>query len=283
VVATDDGPLTRNAVGDELVYVQSGTAVLESPFGRLPVGPGHYVVVPRGVTSRWVIDGGPLRTLVLEATGHVGIPPKYLTERGQMVEGAPFCERDLVVPDGPLDVADPEAGPVDVLVRDRGGWSVLSHAHHPFDVVGWDGCVYPYAFDVADFAPIVGAVHQPPPVHQTFVGPGFVVCTFVPRPLDFGDGATKVPYHHSNVDSDEVIFYSSGDFTSRTGSGIDVGSISFHPAGFVHGPQPGSVEAARDATRTDELAVMVDTFRPLGLTDAARDVADADYPWTWAR
>ncbi len=157
------------------------------------------------------------------------------------------------------------------------------HSTHPLDVVGWDGCVWPFAFSIHDFEPIVGARHQPPPVHQTFEGAGFVVCSFVPRPFDFGENAVKVPYHHANVDSDEVLFYSEGDFMSRSGSGIGVGSMSYHPAGFVHGPQPGSVEASRDALKTEEVAVMIDTFAPLGVSDAARVVADPDYPWTWAR
>jgi homogentisate 1,2-dioxygenase len=169
--------------------------------------------------------------------------------------------------------------------RVRGGvaWTRQVFAHHPFDVVGWDGCLYPWAFSIHDFEPLVGRIHQPPHVHQTFEGPGFVVCSFVPRPYDFHPDAIKVPYHHSNVDSDEVIFYSDGDFMSRAGAGIGVGSLSLHPGGFVHGPQPGSVERAADATHTEEVAVMIDTFRPLSLGPAAGDVADPDYPWTWSR
>jgi homogentisate 1,2-dioxygenase len=171
---------------------------------------------------------------------------------------------------------------VEVLVRTRAGFARHVHRDHPFDVVGWDGFVYPWALSIHDFAPIVGTFHQPPPVHQTFAGTGFVVCSFVPRPYDFGPDAVKVPYHHSNVDSDEVLFYSDGDFMSRAGSGIGIGSISVHPAGFIHGPQPGSRERSESQERTNELAVMVDTFAPLGLTWAARDVSDPDYPWSWA-
>ena len=156
------------------------------------------------------------------------------------------------------------------------------HRHHPFDVVGWDGCLYPWAFSIHDFEPIVGAIHQPPPVHQTFEGPGIVVCSFVPRLYDTHPDAVKVPYHHANVDSDEVLFYSDGDFMSRAGSGIGVGSISFHPAGFVHGPQPGSLERSLDATRTEEVAVMIDTFRPLRVTAAARATSAEGYHLTWA-
>jgi homogentisate 1,2-dioxygenase len=278
--ATSDSDLYRDATGDQLVYVQSGTGTLESSFGSLTVGPGDYVVVPTAATHRWRVGhSGPLTALVLESAGHVRVPRKYLTDRGQFREGAPFSERDLRGPDSPLVCDDRD---VPVLVRTRAGLSRLVHATHPFDVVAWDGCVWPFAFSIHDFEPIVGARHQPPPVHQTFEGHGFVVCSFVPRPFDFGEGAVKVPYHHANVDSDEVLFYSAGDFMSRAGSGIGVGSISYHPAGFVHGPQPGSVEGSRDATRTEEVAVMVDTFAPLGVSETAREISDAAYPWTWA-
>jgi homogentisate 1,2-dioxygenase len=251
---------------------------LATPFGRIEVSAGDFVVVPRGVTQSWEVIDGPLALLVLEAAGHVGVPPRYLSPRGQFLEGAPMSERSLR---GPA-LGEPRRGPAEVLVRNRGGWTALDHEHHPFDVVGWDGALYPWAFNVADFEPIVGASHQPPPVHQVFAGAGFVVCVSVPRPLDFGEGATKVPYHHSNADSDEVLFYSSGDFTSRSGSGIAAGSISYHPAGFVHGPHPGAVAAAEPQERTEEVAVMVDTFRPLGVTEAARAISAPEYPGTWA-
>jgi homogentisate 1,2-dioxygenase len=198
-----------------------------------------------------------------------------------MKEGAPFSERDIR---GPGDLPSPSSEEeVPVLVRTRAGMSCHVHAHHPFDVLGWDGCLYPWAFSIHDFEPIVGRLHQPPPVHQTFAGPNFVVCSFVPRLFDFDPDAVKIPYHHANVDSDEVLFYSDGDFMSRAGSGIGRGSISLHPAGFVHGPQPGSLERSLDQDRTGELAVMVDTFRPLALSSAALAVSDPDYPWSWAR
>ena len=281
VVAADaSGPLYRNAVGDVLTYIQSGTATLESSFGSLGVGPGDYVVIPRSTTHRWVIDG-LMRALVVEArSAHIQPPARYLNAAGQFVEGAPYCERDLR---GPSDLMFVDEADIDVLVRHRGGVTRYRYAHHPFDVVGWDGCVYPYAFNIADFQPIVGQVHQPPPVHQTFQGGGFVVCSFVPRPYDFHPEAIKVPYHHANVDSDEVLYYSAGDFMSRAGSGIGVGSISFHPAGFVHGPQPGSVERSMGEDRTNETAVMIDTFRPLRVSDVARGISAHDYPWSWAR
>ncbi len=281
VAAVGDSPLYRNATGDELVYVERGAAVFESVFGSMPVRAGDYVVVPAGTTHRWVVRGeDPLRGLVVEARGHVRPPGRYLAPSGQFLEHAPYCERDLRAPEELLEVDD---GPTDVLVRTRAGLTVHEYAHHPFDVVGWDGCLYPWTFSIDDFEPIVGSVHQPPPVHQTFEGPGFVVCSFVPRLYDFHPDAVKVPYQHANVDSDEVLFYAGGDFMSRAGSGVGPGSLTLHPAGFVHGPQPGSWERSVDLHRTDELAVMLDTFRPLDVAAAAAAVADPDYPWSWAR
>jgi homogentisate 1,2-dioxygenase len=273
-------PLFRDATGDELVYVQRGGGVLESVFGPVRVGAGDYVVVPASATHRWVLDDDGADLLIVEARGHVQPPRRYLSAGGQFLEHAPYCERDLRAPAEPLLA---EGEDVDVLVRTAGGLSRHTHRHHPFDVVGWDGHLYPWALSIHDFAPIVGRLHQPPPVHQTFEGPGFVVCSFVPRPYDFHPDAVKVPYHHANTDSDEVLFYSDGDFMSRAGSGIGVGSISFHPAGFVHGPQPGSYEASVPRERTEEVAVMIDTFRPLRVTDDARSISDPDYPWSWAR
>lgn len=281
VVARTDSPLARNAVGDELVFVQHGTACLESVFGRLDVGPGDYVVIPASTTHRWVVTSDdPVGALVITSRGHVATPSKYLSKYGQFLEHAPYCERDLRAPTELLAATGTD---VPVLVRNRAGWSRHIQRTHPFDVVGWDGCVYPYAFNIADFEPIVGRLHQPPPVHQTFELPGAVVCSFVPRLFDFHPDAVKVPYHHANTDSDEVLFYSAGNFMSRAGSGIGVGSISYHPAGFVHGPQPGSVEASLDQTATEEVAVMLDTFAPLRVTDAARAVSDDRYPFTWSR
>jgi homogentisate 1,2-dioxygenase len=291
VDARSDSALYRNAVGDELIYVQHGNARLDSVFGRLEVGPGDYVVVPASTTHRWIVRGDqPLGALVIASRGHVAPPAKYLSRYGQFLEHAPYCERDLRAPTELMIVDDDDEhddrttdGGVPVLVRNRAGWSCHVHRHHPFDVVGWDGCVYPYAFNIGDFEPIVGRLHQPPPVHQTFELPGAVVCSFVPRLFDFHPDAVKVPYHHANTDSDEVLFYSAGNFMSRAGSGIDVGSISYHPAGFVHGPQPGSIEASLDQTATEEVAVMLDTFAPLRVTDVARSASDEGYPFTWAR
>jgi len=280
VAAVEDSPLYRDADGDLLVYVASGTGCLESVFGALPFATGDYVLVPTGTTHRWVVDDGPVRALVVEARGHVTPPARYLSAHGQLLEGAPFCERDLSAPGEPLLV---EAGETDVLVRRRGVLTRYTYPSHPFDVVGWDGCLYPYALSIFDFEPLTGRVHQPPPVHQTFSGPGFVVCSFVPRLLDYHPDAVPIPYNHANVDSDEVLFYVGGSMGSRAGSGIEIGSVSLHPAGFVHGPQPGAVDKSLGREATDELAVMVDTFAPLDVAPGAYAYEAPEYPWTWAR
>ncbi len=280
VAADVPSPLYRDAVGDQCVYVESGSGTFESVYGALQVATGDYVVIPTSTTHRWVPDAGePLRVLVIEASGHISAPKRYLSARGQFLEHSPYCERDLR---GPSELLAVDGEDVDVLVRHREGLTRYTYAHHPFDVVGWDGCLYPYAFNIADFEPITGRVHQPPPVHQTFAGPNFVICSFVPRKFDYHPLSIPAPYNHANVDSDEMIFYCGGDFMSRKGAGIEQGSISLHPAGFTHGPQPGSVEASIGAEATEELAVMVDTFRPLALGPAAHSSEDADYPWTWA-
>jgi homogentisate 1,2-dioxygenase len=282
---TEASGLYRNATGDEIVYLRSGTARLESSFGVLDCREGDYVVVPTGTTHRWSPLPGDVAALVVAARGHVGPPARYLSSTGQFLEHSPYCERDLHAPTDPLlaDDGEPGGDGVEVLVRQRSGLTRYRYAHHPFDVVGWDGCLYPYRFSIHDFEPVTGRVHQPPPVHQTFAGPGFVVCSFVPRKLDYHPRAVPTPYNHANVDSDEVLFYCAGDFTSRKGAGIEAGSVSLHPAGFVHGPQPGSVEASLGAESTDELAVMIDTFAPLLLAEAARACDDPDYAWSWAQ
>jgi homogentisate 1,2-dioxygenase len=300
---TEPSGLYRNAAGDEIVYLRTGAARLESSFGALDCRAGDYVVVPTGTTHRWVplpgdgsgdgsgngsvqaADGGQVVALVIAAGGHVGPPGRYLSATGQFLEHSPYCERDLHAPTSPLLAAPGEGGAdgVEVLVRQRTGLTRYRYAHHPFDVVGWDGCLYPYRLSIHDFEPVTGRVHQPPPVHQTFAGPGFVVCSFVPRKLDYHPRAVPTPYNHANVDSDEVLYYCAGDFTSRKGAGIGAGSMSLHPAGFVHGPQPGSVEASLGTESTDELAVMIDTFAPLQLAEGARACDDPDYPWTWAQ
>jgi homogentisate 1,2-dioxygenase len=287
VVAGTASPLYRNATGDECVYVEAGTGTVETVFGDLVVGPGDYVILPRATTHRWVPSGdAPLRLYTIEANSHIAPPKRYLSRYGQFLEHAPYCERDLRTPDAPQVV---EGENVEVYIKHRGdgpaGLAGTVHVlpHHPFDVVGWDGCLYPYVFNIADFEPITGRIHQPPPVHQVFEGSNFVICNFVPRKVDYHPLAVPVPYYHSNVDSDEVMFYVGGDYEARKGSGINVGSVSLHPGGHSHGPQPGAVEGSLGAERFDELAVMVDTFRPLGLGEAGRLCDDGVYAWTWAR
>jgi homogentisate 1,2-dioxygenase len=279
-------PLYRNATGDECVYVERGTATVETVFGALEVGPGDYVILPRATTHRWLPAGDePLRTYVIEANSHIGPPKRYLSRFGQLLEHSPYSERDLRAPAEPLLA---EGGDVEVYVKHRGegpgGLTGTVHVvpEHPFDVVGWDGCLYPYVFNVADFEPITGRVHQPPPVHQVFEGQNFVICNFVPRKVDYHPLAVPVPYYHSNVDSDEVMFYVDGDYEARKGSGIGKGSISLHPGGHSHGPQPGAVERSLGAEFFDELAVMVDTFRPLSLGEGGTAVDDGRYAWSWS-
>ncbi|HET8970903.1 MAG TPA: cupin domain-containing protein [Candidatus Nanopelagicales bacterium] len=278
-VVTEPGPLYRNAVGDEVLYVESGSGRVETGYGVLEVSAGDYVVLPTSTTHRVVPGAEPLRLLGIEATGHIGPPRRYLSAKGQFLEHAPYCERDLRGPTEPFQV---DGQDVEVLVRSTQGLTRYTYAEHPFDVVGWDGCLYPYAVSIHDFEPITGRIHQPPPVHQMFEGPNLVICSFVPRLFDYHPLSIPAPYSHANVDSDEVLFYCGGEFMSRKGAGIEQGSISLHPSGFTHGPQPGSVEASIGARSTEELAVMVDTFRPLWLGDSARDSEDAGYPWTWS-
>jgi homogentisate 1,2-dioxygenase len=286
VVAAAASPYYRNAVGDECVFVEQGSGTLETVFGVLAYRAGDFVVVPRATTHRWR-PAEPSSLYVVEASSHVAPPRRYLSRYGQLLEHAPYSERDLHGPSEPhLD--DSGAGDVDVLVKHRGSGPAglvgtrLTYASHPFDVVGWDGCLYPYTFNVEDFMPITGKVHQPPPVHQVFEAGGFVVCAFVPRKVDYHPESVPVPYYHSNVDSDEVMFYVAGDYEARKGSGIGLGSVSLHPGGYAHGPQPSAVEASIGVEYFDELAVMVDTFAPLELGEAGVAAEDPAYAWTWA-
>ncbi|WP_422737244.1 homogentisate 1,2-dioxygenase [Micromonospora sp. WMMD729] len=281
VLADRPSPLFRDATGDHCLYVEAGTLRVESPFGELDAVAGDYVVIPTSTIHRLVPTGDqPVRLLTVEASGHIGPPKRYLSVRGQFLEHSPYCERDVRGPDTPLLVDGEE---VEVLVRHRRGWTRYVYANHPFDVVGWDGHLYPWAFSIHDFEPITGRIHQPPPVHQTFQGPNFVICSFVPRKVDYHPQSIPVPYNHHNVDSDEMLFYTGGNYEARRGSGIEQGSISLHPSGFTHGPQPGAAERSIGADYFDELAVMVDTFRPLDLCDAAPACEDDAYAWTWAR
>lgn len=277
--ATPQADLFRNAVADEILFVHRGRGVLHTMFGPLPFRPFDYVVIPKTTTYRveFLASDHHPDLLVIESAGNVGFPPRYLNPDGQFRLGAPFGERDL---HGPPDVhaIDSETD-VPVIVKDGLRLTRYTLAHHPFDVVGWDGMVYPFTFNADDFEPITGTIHQPPPIHQTFETSGFVVCTFAPRLLDTHPDAIKVPYAHSNVESDEVLYYVRGTFGSRRG--VDEASFTLHPHGIPHGPHPGTIAASRDMTRTDELAVMVDTFRPLYPTTAAAVFDDPNYPRSW--
>jgi homogentisate 1,2-dioxygenase len=302
VVADTPSPFYRNGIGDECVYVERGGARVETVFGVFDVAQGDYLVIPRATTHRWVplVDGDegftePLRAYCIEANSHIGPPKRYLSKYGQLLEHAPYCERDLRGPQGPVlaeDVGEDPAGHTEVYLKHRGSGeqssgglvgTVHTLPFHPFDVVGWDGCLYPYAFNIRDYQPITGRVHQPPPVHQVFEGWNFVVCNFLPRKVDYHPLAIPVPYYHSNVDSDEIMFYVDGDYEARKGSGIGKGSVSVHPGGHPHGPQPGATEASIGVEFFDETAVMVDTFRPLELGEAGRAVDDGVYAASWQR
>jgi homogentisate 1,2-dioxygenase len=271
----------RYAHGDEAIFVHEGTGTLESQFGTLLYGPGDYVVIPTGVIWRMLPDPGvSQRMLVVEsAGGHIEPPRRYINNYGQFLESAPYAERDIRPPESL--VTHDEAGEFEVRVKARGQISRYIYARHPLDVVGWDGHVWPFAFNIRDFEPITGRVHQPPPVHQTFEGPGFVLCSFVPRLFDYHPQSIPAPYNHSNVDSDEVIYYVEGDFMSRRGVGS--ASLTVHPNGIPHGPHPGTYEGSIGKSRTDELAVMVDTFHPLKLTTHAVALEDEHYPFSWLK
>ena len=267
----------RNGEGDECIFVHEGTGTVETILGDLPYRPGDYIVIPRGITWRMVQSDEPQRHLVIESPGYIEIPSRYRNEYGQLLEHAPFYNRDLHPPQE-LRTHD-ERGDYQVIVRVRGGHQEYVHDYHPFNVVGWDGYLYPYTFNINDFEPIAKEVHAPPPVHQTFAGRNFVVCSFCPRPLDWHGESVPIPYNHANLDSEEMIYYVHGEFSSR--KGIDVGSITLHPSGVPHGPQPGLAEKSLGAERTDELAVMVDTFRPMRYTNFARALSDEDYRYSW--
>jgi homogentisate 1,2-dioxygenase len=267
----------RNVGGDELLFVHEGEGRLESAFGIITYRPHDYLVVPSGAVYR-LQPSSPTRLLVYECEGAVRIPRKFRNESGQFVEGAPYCERDFRAPE--LGEPITETGEFEVRVRARGRYTVHVVQNHPFDVVGWDGYCYPYAFNVDEYAPVTGALHQPPPAHQTFEAPGAAFCAFVPRLFDYHPLAIPIPYNHSSVDCDEVIYYVEGDFMSRRGVGK--GSITLHPAGATHGPQPGKVEASIGKKVADEVAVMVDTFKPLRVCEGALSVEDAEYYRSWA-
>lgn len=291
VVADAPSPLYSNGTGDEVIYVESGTAEVETVFGRIRVGEGDVVIIPRVTIHRWVpleVDAnGPLRAYCVEANGHVAPPAKHLSKFGQYLEGAPINERDIRGPDGPM-LASSEEAQRDTEVYVKHGLSagvagsVVVYDHHPFDVVGWDGCFYPHAINYRNFLPVTGKTLQPPTTYQLLQGPQFVICLFVPRMLEYHPGALTVPYYHSNVDSDEVMFYYAGETAARKGSGIGNASVTLHPAAYTHGPMRRAYLESVGASESKEMAFMVDTFRSLNLGEGARACVAPDYPWTWS-
>ena len=269
--------LYRNGNADEVLFIHTGTGYFKSNFGNMKITSGDYLVIPRGVI--WQIDvSKTLNIFVLESKGPIETPRRYRNKFGQLLEHSPFSERDILTPDfvGPI-----KDSTVKVKVKLEDGIQTYIYQHHPFDLVGWDGFYFPFIFNIHDFMPITGKIHQPPPVHQTFQGNGFVICSFVPRLFDYHPKSIPAPYAHSNVDSDEIIFYAEGQFMSR--KDIEKGSITYHPMGLPHGPQPGKIEESLKAKDTNEIAVMIDTFKPLYLTDFAMNIDDKEYPFSWIK
>ncbi|MBT8297247.1 MAG: homogentisate 1,2-dioxygenase [Maribacter sp.] len=267
----------KNADADELLFIHKGTGTLKTLLGEISFEYGDYLLIPRGMIYQIEFASEDNRLLVTESYSPIYTPKRYRNWFGQHLEHSPFCERDFKLPKN-LQTID-EKGEFVIKVKKQGQLHHLVYASHPFDVVGWDGYNFPYGFSIHNFEPITGRVHQPPPVHQTFETNTFVICSFVPRMYDYHPEAIPAPYNHSNIDSDEVLYYVDGDFMSRTN--IDQGYISLHPAGIPHGPHPGTYEASIGKSKTEELAVMIDTFKPLQLTQAALDIDDGKYYQSW--
>jgi homogentisate 1,2-dioxygenase len=267
----------RNGDGDELLFVHYGTGKIETMFGTLPYGPGDYIVLPISTIYRIVPDDNEQKMLVIETFSYVTTPKRYRNEFGQLLEHSPFCERDFRRPEK-LETHTVK-GDYQILTKSRNRIHSHIFGHHPLDVVGWDGYLYPWIFNIRDFEPITGRLHMPPPIHQTFEGHNFVVCSFCPRLYDYHPESIPAPYFHSNVDSDEVLYYVEGNFMSR--KGIQEGSITLHPSGIPHGPHPGKVENSIGKKETLELAVMVDTFRPLHVLKPAHTIEDPHYKYSW--
>jgi homogentisate 1,2-dioxygenase len=267
----------KNGEADEVLFIHDGSGHLISQFGKLRFEPGDYVIIPRTTIYKLEFDAQPVRLLVIESAGPVETVKRYRNELGQLLEHSPYCERDIRPP-AELVLDD---APGEYLVKIKKGGYLHQYVYDfsPLNVVGWDGFLYPYAISIHDFEPITGRIHQPPPVHQMFQAPGFVICSFVPRLFDYHPQSIPAPYNHSNIDSDEVLYYVEGNFMSR--KGIDRASFTLHPGGLPHGPHPGTVEKSIGATKTDEIAVMLDTFGPLFLTEEALAHVDEKYPYSW--
>jgi homogentisate 1,2-dioxygenase len=273
-----EGYFVKNADADEMIFVHEGSGTLRTMYGNLPFGYGDYLVIPRGTIYQIDFDKTDNRLFIVESFSPIRYPKRYMSKLGQLMEHSPYCERDIRPPHELVTID--QRGDFVIKTKKKGVQYGLHYAHHPFDVVGWDGCCYPFAFSIHDFEPITGRVHQPPPVHQTFEAHNFVVCSFVPRLYDYHPQAVPAPYNHSNIDSDEVLYYVDGDFMSR--KHVTRGMITLHPAGIPHGPHPGAVEKSIGAKETKELAVMVDTFHPLQLTQQALDIENKGYVMSWA-
>ncbi|WP_215225376.1 homogentisate 1,2-dioxygenase [Echinicola shivajiensis] len=267
----------KNADGDEVIFVHEGSGQLISQFGQLDVEEGDYIVIPRTTIYRFKWKRGPIKLLVIESTSPIETVKRYRNEVGQLLEHSPYCERDIKIPD--KLILEKEKGERLVQIKKHDQLHQYIYNHSPLDIVGWDGYLYPYALSIKDFEPITGRIHQPPPVHQTFQSAGFVICSFVPRLFDYHPLSIPAPYNHSNIDSDEVLYYVDGEFMSR--KGIDRGSFTVHMGGLPHGPHPGMVEKSIGATKTEETAVMLDTFSPLYLTQDALRYVDKNYPMSW--
>lgn len=267
----------KNSQADEMIFVHKGSGRLLTIYGELKFGYGDHLIIPRGTIYQIEFDTSDNRLFIVESFHPLRYPKRYVNKMGQLLEHAPFCERDIRAPEN-LRTFD-EKGDFLVKIKRSDMLFPYVYATHPFDAIGWDGCHYPFALSIHDFEPITGRVHQPPPVHQTFETSAFVTCAFVPRLYDYHPQAIPAPYNHSNVDSDEVLYYVDGDFMSR--NNIEKGMITLHPIGIPHGPHPGAAERSIGQTKTEELAVMVDTFKPLMLTEEAMEIEDPDYHKSW--
>ncbi|HVM90125.1 MAG TPA: homogentisate 1,2-dioxygenase [Puia sp.] len=268
----------KNADADELIFVHEGSGVLKTMYGILHFGYGDYLVIPRGTIYQIDFTDSHNRLFIVESFSPMRFPKKYLSKYGQLLEHSPYCERDIRPPQELITVD--QGGDFLIKTKKKGMLYGIHYAHHPFDIVGWDGCCYPFAFSIHDFEPVTGRVHQPPPVHLTFEGNNFVVCSFCPRLFDYHPQAIPAPYNHSNIDSDELLYYVDGDFMSR--KNVTRGMITLHPSGIPHGPHPGAVQKSIGAKETKELAVMVDTFHPLMLTEDALRIENEGYTMSWA-
>jgi len=267
----------KNADADELIFVHEGNGKITTVYGELEFGYGDYIHIPRGTIYQVQFEKETNRLFIVESFSPIRYPKKYVSRYGQLLENSPYCERDMRTP--VFTEARDETGDFLVRIKKQGMLYGIHYGNHPFDVVGWDGCCYPYIFSIHNFEPITGRVHQPPPVHITFEGNNFVVCSFVPRLFDYHPLSIPVPYNHSNIDSDELLYYVDGNFMSR--ENVTKGMMTLHPAGIPHGPHPGTVEKSLGAKETRELAVMVDTFHPLSLTDTALAIENAGYTTSW--